>query len=182
MLIFIWFFSKKKIAIAPPFTIGILLVGAVGLFSGEFVREIVRKPYTIENFLYSNNNYKDQIDEIRESGIIASSKWPKYFLSRKIPRLFDEDGNLKEELIDSLTPEEKFKVGETIFQYQCGTCHTRYGYNSLLLKVRGTDPEILYGMIEELDEINPFMPPWAGKGWEAEFLAKFLYKASEGQK
>lgn len=177
VLLFVIFAFRAEWMV-PPFAVLLFLMGATGLFAGEFLREGTRKPYTIERFLYSSNIYVDQVDQIREQGFINSSKWPKYYLKTRYPELF-MDGQVDTTKLATLSPEQRLEIGETIFEYHCGVCHTRRGYNALLPRVRGVDPELLEAMIEALDD-NPAMPPWTGKPWELKLLVEYLATAAKG--
>ena len=61
--------------------VALVALGAMGSF--EFVREAIRKPYVISNYLYANSLYAAKIpgdggfsvDEVNATGILKVAKW-----------------------------------------------------------------------------------------------------------
>ena len=79
---------------------------------GEFVREGVRKPYSIRQVLYSNSIRQDEIERLRKVGSVTDDPYP---------------------LRDGLTyPNDQLKTGARVFRFQCSVCHTYDGANGLL--------------------------------------------------
>ena len=177
VLLFLSWWSRREWIIAPVAVI-LFIVGASGFVSGEFIRESYRKPFTIEGYLYSNNIYKDQVEQIRASGFLNSAKWPRYYLQRQYPELFT-DGKIDTTKLQDLPPEKRLAIGQAVFTYHCGVCHTISGYNAIASLIRGDDPELIQSIVEDLDE-HPSMPPFAGKPWENKLLVEYIFHASEG--
>jgi cytochrome bd-type quinol oxidase subunit 1 len=86
----------------------------------EWMREMLRKPYVIYNYLYSNGIHRDDVQSIAKEGFLTKGKWA---------------GALAQ---SAHSDQEK---GELIFRYQCMSCHTTNGYRSMqkLLGVRDED-------------------------------------------
>ncbi len=165
--------------LSPPLAFMMLIIGAVGMVTGEFLREGTRKPYLIEGYLYSNNIHPNRVDYIKENGYLNVSKWPKFYFSRLVPSLWAKEGKVNPNKIKELSKSEKYLIGETVFHYQCGVCHTTYGYNGLIERVREIDREMLKEMIGYLDGISNAMPPFAGQSWEIDALTEYLTKGNK---
>ncbi len=105
------------IALAAPrrmhlaFSLIVALVAFGALDSFEFVRESVRKPYVIVNYLYANSLYSPSIpgdggfnaDKINDAGVLKIATWI----------------NIRE-----LTKDNQVAVGREIFRVECSSCHT----------------------------------------------------------
>ncbi len=145
-----------------------ILVVFVGIWSGERIREILRKPYVISDFMYSNQiigadvsakGIKSEIDEITKHGIFK--KYP--YIPEEL-RQIDED-NLVE-------------AGRIIALIKCSACHVlnEKGLRPLPNMVRRlglNSPDIVEGFIEGIGGY-PYMPPFAGTDMERRALAHFL--------
>ncbi len=147
--------------INPATSALILLFGLVVIGSGEWLREAIRKPWVIQNYLYSNGLRADEVKTIRSAGIVASDPW-----------------------IDTSKAGNPLGMGEEIFRAACKNCHSRNGYNGLAARVRGWDEEFTAGFIQRLEYSLRPMPPWVGTQQEAHELAQYLLslpkaKASE---
>lgn len=121
---------------------------------GEFVREGVRKPYSIRNVLYSNSIQGSEIARLREVGSVANDPYP---------------------LNDGLHyPNEQLRLGAKVFRFQCSVCHTYEGANGVLdlLGTWSLDQKRLN--IAQLQRTKPFMPPFAGTPPELEALVQNL--------
>jgi len=121
---------------------------------GEFVREGVRKPYSIRQVLYSNSLRQDELERLRQNGSIATDPYP---------------------LRDGLAyPNDQLRRGAMVYRFQCSVCHTYDGANGLL-ELTGTwtlDQKRIN--IAQLQRTKPFMPPFAGNAAELESLVQML--------
>jgi cytochrome d ubiquinol oxidase subunit I len=132
--------------------LGVLALAATA--GGEFVREGVRKPYSIRYVLYSNSLRQDELASLRSAGSVAGDPYPL----RDAPRY----------------PNDQLKLGAKVFRFQCSVCHTRDGANGLL-DLTGTwtlDQKRLN--VAQLQRTKPFMPPFAGTAAELEALVQLL--------
>ncbi len=133
------------------------LLGALALAAtagGEFVREGVRKPYSIRQVLYSNSIRQDELASLRSDGSVAGDPYP----------LRDAQHY----------PNDQLKLGARVFRFQCSVCHTRDGANGLL-DLTGTwtlDQKRLN--VAQLQRTKPFMPPFAGTAAELEAIVQLL--------
>lgn len=142
--------------------VALVALNAMGYF--EFVRESIRKPYVIANYLYANSLYASKIpgdggfsvDEVSATGILKVAKW-----------------------IDNrdLTPGDQVPVGREIFRLECESCHTLDAYRGIkqYLTLRQWDQDKTGIMLGSLDLMhNGVMPPFAGTDAERGALAAFL--------
>lgn len=121
---------------------------------GEFVREGVRKPYTVRQTLYSNSIRPAEVAELRKTGAAGRDPFP---------------------LRDAhLYPNDQTRLGAVVFRQQCSICHTAEGVNAVVGLTRGWDGEQLRMNVAKLQKLKPFMPPFAGPPAELEALARWV--------
>ena len=142
--------------------VALVALGAMGSF--EFVREAIRKPFVIANYLYANSLYVTQIpgdggfsmDEVNAAGVLKSAKW-----------INNRD----------ITAGNQIAIGAEIFRVECQSCHTTDCYRGLkqIIARRQWDQEKIQAMIGDLQLMhNGIMPPFAGNDAERAALAAFL--------
>lgn len=121
---------------------------------GEFVREGIRKPYTIRNVLLSNSIPPRRIAELRRIGCTTNDPFPL----RGAAEL----------------PTEQLQLGALTFRAQCAICHTMSGANGLThLAATWTDEQKRMNFAK-LQYTKNFMPPFAGTPAELEALVQYL--------
>lgn len=136
-------------------TAGLLCVlGFAATAGGEFVREGVRKPYTVRQTLYSNSIRPAEIAELRRVGSVTNDPFP-----------------LQNE---STIPEEQLRLGAKVYRFQCSICHTLNGANALVELTGTWTIEQKRMNIAQLQRTKPFMPPFAGNAAECEALVQYL--------
>lgn len=121
---------------------------------GEFVREGVRKPYTVRNLLYSNSIEEDEVAQLRERGCTTDDPYPL----RDADRL----------------PNQQLAHGAQVFRTLCSICHTVDGANGLIPLTETWGEEQLRLNIAKLQHTKPFMPPFAGNAADVEALVQWL--------
>jgi mono/diheme cytochrome c family protein len=136
-----------------PVTYLVLTLGLVCFGLGEWVREGVRKPWIVYDYLYVNGLRADEIDAAREGGVLANARWARPVVKT-----------------DSLA------VGEEVFRMACQNCHARSGYNGLASRVSGWEVEYTTAIIERLVFLRRPMPPFVGTASEARSLALYLHQ------
>ncbi len=134
-----------------PFALLILIGGLVVMGAGEWLREAVRKPYIIFDYMYVNGIRTAEATEIVGQGYLETARW--------VPAT------------EGLSPEA---TGEAIFRVACLNCHARDGYNGLRNPVLGWDPEFARGVVKRLEHLRGPMPPWLGTDAEAGAVAAWL--------
>ncbi|MGO8719444.1 MAG: c-type cytochrome [Acidobacteriaceae bacterium] len=142
--------------------VALVALGAMGSF--EFVRESIRKPFVIGNYLYANSVYATPIpgdggfsvDEINAAGVLKTAKWID---NRK------------------LTQDDQVTVGREVFRVECESCHTTNAYRGIkhYLILRQWDRNKIQALLGGLQFMhNGVMPPFAGTDAERSALAAFL--------
>ncbi|MFN4243925.1 MAG: c-type cytochrome [Tepidisphaerales bacterium] len=136
-------------------TATLLLALAFGATAGgEFVREGVRKPYTIREVLYSNAITPDQVARLREIGCTTNDPFP----------LRDADR----------IPNPQLRLGALTFRNQCAVCHTISGVNGLTHLMGAWTVDQSRMNIAKLQWTKTFMPPFAGTPEELEGLVQYV--------
>lgn len=164
LILLAYFFAlvkPKKI----PFVLSLLMMVAYVFVVAEFerIREFVRKPYIIYDYMYAHGIRKVEVPLLAKKGILKHATF------------------LPEEL-RTITEENKLKVGEYLFKYECRYCHTINGVNAIVEKFQGLDKEAIYHRIGNLNSPStPFMPPFVGTDEEREALASYLYSLIQKQ-
>lgn len=151
-----------RLHLAFSLLVAIVALGTMGSF--EFVREAIRKPYVIGNYLYANSLYATSTpgdggfsaDKIDDAGILQTAKWIQ---NRE------------------LTKDNQVPVGREVFRVECQSCHTKDAYRGVkkYLALRQWDQNKIQAMLNDIDLMhNSVMPPFAGTDAERQALAAFL--------
>jgi mono/diheme cytochrome c family protein len=151
-----------RLHLAFSLLVALVALGTMGSF--EFVREAIRKPYVIGNYLYANSIYANPIpgdggfnvDAIDTAGVLASAKWVE---------------------TRTLTSDKQIAAGHEIFRVECQSCHTIDSYRSVkkYIALRQWDQSRIQAILPTLDVMhNGVMPPFAGTDAERAALASFL--------
>jgi len=133
----------------------------VATAGGEFVREGVRKPYTIRETLYSNSLLEDDVVRLREVGSVTADPYP----------LRNADAY----------PNDQVRLGARVFRFQCSVCHTIDGANGLTHLAGSWLIDQKRMNIAKLQHTKPFMPPFAGTAEEVEALVQMLTWINQGR-
>ena len=154
--------KPKKVSFVFSLLIFLTAYGTMGSF--EFIREAIRKPYIIYDYMYANSIYKNQfpgdgglsIQNIQQEGLLAVSKWTAH---------------------KEITNDNQLEAGEDIFLLQCQSCHTVDGYRGIrkVLVQNQWSQAGISRRISSLDKMfHAVMPPFAGSAAEREALAAYL--------
>lgn len=133
----------------------ILLLALAATASTEQAREMIRKPYVIGQYMYSNSIRVTEPEGFNRRGYLAGSIWARHA----------DDG----------------VRGELMLRGQCLSCHTQEGYRSLKRLLAGRDREAIVNilaMLHERSEDSPYrsyMPPLVGTPEEIAALADYLH-------
>jgi len=133
------------------FLIAILALSTTGVT--EWVREAVRKPYIIYDYMYANSFRLADLGHIREQGVLKSARW------------------VRQHEVD---PHALERSGEEVFRVQCASCHTVYGYNSIRFAVKGWSWAMIDYQLGHLDSLKGFMPAFVGTDAERQALGAWL--------
>jgi mono/diheme cytochrome c family protein len=133
----------------------------------EWMRELLRKPYVVYDYMYSNGIRKDDVPKLADGGFLNIGKWAH--------------GLTSADPVGALPSGAPMAKGEVIFRYQCMSCHTENGYRSIKRMLGDRDKETILSflkMLKERDkEKNPYMgimPPLAANDAEMQELASYL--------
>ncbi|HUB81799.1 MAG TPA: c-type cytochrome [Bryobacteraceae bacterium] len=157
VLVLVTLISPKRLHLAYSLVIMLAALGTMGSF--EFVREAIRKPYVIANYMYDNSLYCTpsatdggfSVEAMDQKGVLNTARWVRH-----------PDG---------------VEAGREIFRVECQSCHTVDAYRGVrrFLVVRQWDKGQLSAMLGVLDMMhNGVMPPFAGIDGEREALAEYL--------
>jgi mono/diheme cytochrome c family protein len=146
-----------RLHIGYAMTLLLTALGTMGCF--EFVREAVRKPFVIANYMYDNSLYATpsaddrgfSVEAIDRAGVLNTARW--------VRRADGAEG------------------GREVFRVECQSCHTPNAYRGVrrLLTARQWEIGQVRAMLGSLDIMhNGVMPPFAGTNAERELLAEYL--------
>ncbi len=136
--------------------VAILLLALIATGAGEYSRELLRKPYVIGNWMYTNGVRVPNAAAIDQDGYLTHSNWVW-------------NGS-----------DSAYSRGEAIYRGECGSCHTLNGYRPLATLLAGRDRTSIRSFIVMLHEYKAdspyhhFMPPMVGTTQEVEDLVDFL--------
>ncbi len=129
--------------------------------AGEFVREGVRKPYTVREVLYSNSIRPADVAMLRRIGSVARDPYPLRDAARY--------------------PNEQLRLGARVFRFQCSVCHTLTGANGLVHLAGSWTVEQRRMNIAKLQYTKPYMPPFAGTPEEVEAVVQLVAWTAAGE-
>ncbi|HTL52053.1 MAG TPA: c-type cytochrome [Planctomycetota bacterium] len=145
-------------------TATLLVVLAFGASAGgEFVREGVRKPYTVRGVLFSNSITPAMVADLRVSGSVTNDPYP----------LRDD--------ADYPRYNNQLRLGAKVFRLQCSICHTYDGANGLSHLTGTWSADQMRMNIAQLQRTKAFMPPFAGSPEELEALVQLLRWRNAGR-
>ena len=134
----------------------VLLLALMATGAGEYSREMLRKPYVIGHWMYSNGVRVPYVSRINHDGYLAQSNW--------VWNGSDAD----------------YSRGEAIFRGECGSCHTMDGYRPIRQLLSGRDRANIGSFVTMLHDYKQempyrrFMPPMVGTQQDVNDLTDFL--------
>ncbi len=141
---------------------GLLLIIALGwIGSFEYVRELARKPFVIEQYMYDSSIRVDQISDLQRDGVLPHALWSA---------------------VRGVTEANRAEAGRELFRLECQCCHTLHGIrNDIAVRVRNfTYLGILANLTGQGKMLN-YMPPFVGTEKEKGALAYYLATAVNGE-
>ncbi len=150
----------------------VLLLALIATGAGEYSREMLRKPYVIGHWMYSNGVRVPYVARINQEGYLAHSMWVWSSPESNAPLVSQEPGGID--------PASSYSRGEAIFRGECGSCHTLAGYRPLKNLLAGRDRANIGNFITMLHDYKPdspytrFMPPMAGTKQDIDDLTNYL--------
>ncbi len=137
------------------------MMAFAGLF--ERLREFIRKPYVIGEYMYSNAIRVEDIPLLQRDGILTYAAYAR---------------------VHEVTPTNMLVAGEDLFLLTCSKCHTTNGINNITEKF-----EMMYGgkgtalgdkgkamgtYIQNMHNARYFMPPFPGNEKEMKALVTYI--------
>ncbi|MGD0788940.1 MAG: cytochrome ubiquinol oxidase subunit I [Terracidiphilus sp.] len=154
--------------------VAVLLLALMATGAGEYSREMLRKPYVIGRWMYSNGVRVPYVSRINQEGYLAHSMWVWSGQQANDPTM------LPPVTFYSTDPARTYSRGEAIFRGECGSCHTLSGYRPLKSLLAGRDRANIGSFIAMLHEYKPdspyrrFMPPMVGTKQDVDDLTNYL--------
>ena len=150
----------------------VIAIASFSFFGGyERLREGVRKPFLIHDFMFANGVRVDEIGRLNENGILSKARWAAH----------RSEG-----------------TGRAVFRAQCSSCHTIDGYQAIR-PLLPDDPDMTFGVlytmyeqgeayadldpggtVDKIDLDYPFMAPFVGTEEEMAALAEYLGEIQAG--
>lgn len=149
-----WGLLKNKRSVHLETALLLTGIALIATGSMEYVREGIRKPYTIYKHMYANGLTGAEIKAINENGFFAV---PPMIAHGKDPA--------------QMTPEER---GRIIYDVQCLRCHAIDGYNAIRPLVESWTVDMIRDNTRQLHRLRGFMPPFAGTEQDLNDLVAFL--------
>ena len=140
--------------------LSILLLALMATGAGEYAREMLRKPFVIGRWMYSNGVRVPYVPRIDAQGYLAQTNW-----------VWNGDGAAEP---------STYSRGEAIFRGECGSCHTMNGYRAMHVLMEGRDRAGIHNFIVMLHDYKPdtpyhrFMPPMVGTAQDIEDLTNYV--------
>lgn len=144
--------------LGKPHAYGVLFLALCATGSTEYAREMLRKPFVIGQYMYSNGVRTNDVARINREGYLKETLW----------------------VAKSPASQEKLAQGEAIFRGQCLACHTRDAYRPMKKLLAGRNRESVGNLLKMLHDYQPespyrkFMPPLSGTVAEVDALTEYL--------
>jgi cytochrome bd ubiquinol oxidase subunit I len=133
----------------------VLFLALIATASGEYAREMLRKPYVIGQFMYANGVRIYDVKKLNTDGYLAHSLWTN-------------------------PTGDAHARGEAMFRGQCLACHTVDGYRSMKRLLGERDRKSIGSLLLVLHNhkadspYRSFMPPLVGTSEEISALGDYL--------
>jgi len=154
---------KRYINLETAILLGMIAFIATG--SMEFVREGIRKPYVIYNYMYANAVLVSEENELQKSGTLSWAPW----------NIVAVGGDNEADLIP-------MQRGEALYRTQCMKCHTYEGVNGIVPLIKGWPESSIRDTLKTLHIEQYYMPPFIGPEHDLEALTQYLHQLSQEDK
>lgn len=133
-----------------------LIIGLIYIGAFEFIREGGRKPYIIQNYMYSNSLLQEELPAVGQNGILKSARWAR------LSKIGDDPG----------------RAGEEIFNLTCLSCHSVGGpLRDMKKRAAQMSNQGLEFVISAMGRQLPYMPPFVGTDEEKKALIFYLHRS-----
>ncbi|MDD2499763.1 MAG: c-type cytochrome [Geobacter sp.] len=132
-----------------------VMVSAMGYMGAfEWTREAARRPYVINEVMYSNGILKKEVERINQEGFLKNAKWVQH---------------------KEVTEVNQLEAGRELFLHQCFACHTVGGFNNdIVSRTKNMSFGAMRKYLATIHEKRYFMPPFVGNDAELKALAAYL--------
>lgn len=146
---------KLPARITRPMAAIMLVIGFIYLGAFEFIREGGRRPYIIHGYMYSTAILENEVQEIRQNGLLHTAKWVK---------------------VREINNDNQGEAGREVFNLLCLSCHSVGGplndIRKLSSKFKANSMKYVY---KSMGQFRAYMPPFAGTEQEQEALTYFIF-------
>ena len=160
LVIGLFYMVRAKPVVQRVMAFIMVVCGLIWMGGFEYSREIARKPYVINGYMFSNSIFASQAAKLNETGILNAANW------NEIKRLSGDARN----------------AGKEIFTLQCSACHSVGGIrNDIIPK---TAEFTFLGMNAQLNgqgKMLNYMPPFLGTDEEKKALSAYIVKGLHGK-
>lgn len=131
------------------------LIPAFVLFGAfEWTREAARRPFVINQVMYSNSVSPAQAENPGAESFLAQTRFAK---------------------VREVTDQNLSAAGAELFKFQCYACHTIGGINNNILpRTASMDFNAMTNYLRNVIHKRPYMPPFLGTDQEAKALAAYI--------
>ena len=166
----------KRPGLLPRVATVVPLVAILWL-TGHFerVREFIRKPYIIGQYMYANGLRVEDYALLQRDGVLAYATYSnplteaeKRFVPASLPEA------------DRTAALARLQKGKDVFMDTCSRCHTTHGVNGVaghLQRMFGDarwTPDLTADYVANMHNAQPYMPPFPGSKDELGLLATYL--------
>jgi len=150
---------RNPLDFTPGHALAVLFLALAATGATEHAREMIRKPYTVGQYMYSNGVRFAEVAGFNEAGYTTNSPWTASQMDK----------------------------GELMFRGQCMNCHTVNGYRSMRALLHGRDRRAITNIVNMLHErpstspYRNFMPPLVGTPEEIDSLVGYLDRMENGK-
>ena len=153
LLIGLLFLPRTSAVLQRLLAFTLVIIGLLWMGSFEYSREIARKPFIIQEYMYSTGIKVEDIDHLNTAGVLPNAKWSA---------------------IHEATSSNAIEAGEELLTLQCMSCHTFGGRNDILSR---TEEFTYLGTRAQLTgqgKVLGYMPPMVGTPAEHDALARYI--------
>jgi mono/diheme cytochrome c family protein len=166
ILIALWGFLKPRYL---PRAVLVVPLIALFLFLGSFerIREFIRKPFVIGEYMYANGLRVEDYPLYKKDGILPHAVYIN---------------------TPTVTEANKLEAGKNVFMLTCSRCHTMTGLNSVVTKFRNMaagkplDAQTMKNYIPGMHKAWYYMPPFPGNEAELDALVAYILDVDKNPK
>lgn len=157
--LFVW---RSPVDVKLRHAASVVVLAFVATAAAEYGREMLRKPYVIGQYMFSNGVRVQAVSQLNTNGYLGASLWNRPLSAQ------------------ATAAEQTLAKGEAMFRGQCASCHTRDVYRSMkrLLGERNREGiGNILKLLHDYGEDSPYrkyMPPLVGRPDEIEALGDYL--------